>query len=743
MGGICWVAREVYGPHDPRWLVFRGWLTSEAPRWLRDLYIAHGEAFADWLHERPVSRRGVRMLMDIVVVPRMERAQPRAGGHFQVSGAVQHLARREKPASVPAGANPAGAAKAQQPDQEDRVVAEAIGLPANVLDAQDLPAAVRDYLSTAGKPDAKPTDDREYRRRLAQLRNSAAWLGAQKEFGKAADLIAAAIAGGHAEPWMYEALALVTEAAGRPRSDVERVLLSSADFASGPTELATLARYLARLGFPEQAIRICRRITRLEPTNSEAYALAMTLAAEREDVATLLWACPGVLAHEWPAAQRDLAIRAGRIAKSTIDSLKKAGRKEEAAALEAAADRALVRDLVVEISWTGDADVDVFIEEPTGSVCSRSTPRTLSGGVLLADDAAGQDRSGKIHKERYVVAEAFPGRYRILVRRVFGKVAADTVTVRTTVRARAANEETKTSPLRLAGNEQTLTIELPDGRRREPLLDAQIAQDVVVQQHVTKTVLAQQLTSLADPAVAASMADSPRSNPGAGGPGFPGFGRNGVVGYQPQVSVLPEGVNLFARAVVSADRRYVRVTATPLFSTVGQVQQFGGGGTAAGGGGGVAAAGPAAAGGAAGGAGVAAGGAAAGAGVAAGGAAAGAGVAAGGAAAGAGVAAGGAAAGGAAAVGAGGGVGVADGTPNGCWVAREVYGDDNPRWIIFRHWLLTEAPAGFRDLYIARGESFAAWIHDKPVLKLAIRTAMDRAVDRVLTRAAVSCPDSE
>jgi len=29
------------------------------------------------------------------------------------------------------------------------------------------------------------------------------------------------------------------------------------------------------------------------------------------------------------------------------------------------------------------------------------------------------------------------------------------------------------------------------------------------------------------------------------------------------------------------------------------------------------------------------------------------------------------------------------------------------------------------------------------VLKLAIRTAMDRAVDRVLTRAAVSCPDSE
>jgi len=33
-----------------------------------------------------------------------------------------------------------------------------------------------------------------------------------------------------------------------------------------------------------------------------------------------------------------------------------------------------------------------------------------------------------------------------------------------------------------------------------------------------------------------------------------------------------------------------------------------------------------------------------------------------------------------------------------CWVAREVYGADNPRWLEFRTWLLTQAPAWFRDL---------------------------------------------
>ena len=56
-----------------------------------------------------------------------------------------------------------------------------------------------------------------------------------------------------------------------------------------------------------------------------------------------------------------------------------------------------------------------------------------------------------------------------------------------------------------------------------------------------------------------------------------------------------------------------------------------------------------------------------------------------------------------------------------CWVAREVYGSENPRWRMFREWLLADAPAWFRNLYIARGESFAAWISNKPALKTIIR----------------------
>jgi hypothetical protein len=60
-----------------------------------------------------------------------------------------------------------------------------------------------------------------------------------------------------------------------------------------------------------------------------------------------------------------------------------------------------------------------------------------------------------------------------------------------------------------------------------------------------------------------------------------------------------------------------------------------------------------------------------------------------------------------------------------CWVAREVYGKDRAEWMVFRQWLLTEAPDWFRDLYLEEGERFAAFISDKPVLKSIVKMGMD------------------
>lgn len=60
-----------------------------------------------------------------------------------------------------------------------------------------------------------------------------------------------------------------------------------------------------------------------------------------------------------------------------------------------------------------------------------------------------------------------------------------------------------------------------------------------------------------------------------------------------------------------------------------------------------------------------------------------------------------------------------------CWVAREVYGKESGEWLVFRHWLFTEAPKWFQDLYLEEGERFAAFISDKPFLKSIIKMGMD------------------
>jgi hypothetical protein len=40
---------------------------AEAPDWLRDMYAAHGEAFAAWIHDKPLAKAAVRTLMDLAI----------------------------------------------------------------------------------------------------------------------------------------------------------------------------------------------------------------------------------------------------------------------------------------------------------------------------------------------------------------------------------------------------------------------------------------------------------------------------------------------------------------------------------------------------------------------------------------------------------------------------------------------------------------------------------------------------
>ncbi len=63
-----------------------------------------------------------------------------------------------------------------------------------------------------------------------------------------------------------------------------------------------------------------------------------------------------------------------------------------------------------------------------------------------------------------------------------------------------------------------------------------------------------------------------------------------------------------------------------------------------------------------------------------------------------------------------------------CWVAREVYGIENPQWLEFREWMLNDAPSWLRNLYIKYGEQTAKFISNKPRVKSIIRKWMNTKI---------------
>jgi hypothetical protein len=63
-----------------------------------------------------------------------------------------------------------------------------------------------------------------------------------------------------------------------------------------------------------------------------------------------------------------------------------------------------------------------------------------------------------------------------------------------------------------------------------------------------------------------------------------------------------------------------------------------------------------------------------------------------------------------------------------CWVAREVYGETNPKWLSFRSWMLKDSPSWFFNAYVKYGKQIASFIKDKPKLKWFIKLWMDTKI---------------
>ncbi|NQU24310.1 MAG: hypothetical protein HQ567_23760, partial [Candidatus Nealsonbacteria bacterium] len=385
-------------------------------------------------------------------------------------------------------------------------------------------------------------------------------------------LINAALRNGHNQSWMYEVLVLAMIADDRPSQEIERAVMSAVDLMTNTADLMYIGVYLTKLGLDERALQVFHQVAEMAPGWPEPYMHGLKVAQRLSDLEGTKWATLGILRQAW-TKDETLVWKTGLyVAKATLQRLHKEGRKAEAEKFEAALNEAVRRDILVKVSWLGEADVDLLAEEPSGSVCSLRNARSSAGGVMVGDSYSnlGSDAQ-ESYCETYVCPKGFDGTYRILVRRVWGKVTSGRVKVEVFKHFRGKSQERICKYVSLNDDEAMVVFDLKNGRRIEPIEDQKVANAAIGQIAVSRQVLAQRLAAAADPRVASSMYAA-RERPFVAGQ-VP-FRRGGAVGYQPVIITLPEGTNMIATAVISADRRYVRITAAPLFSGIAEVNTF-------------------------------------------------------------------------------------------------------------------------------------------------------------------------
>jgi tetratricopeptide (TPR) repeat protein len=413
----------------------------------------------------------------------------------------------------------------------------------------------------------------------AAVRQAVRELMKAQKYDQVIAMIQAALRKAEPQPWMYEAMALAMQAAGHPKEEIERVVLSAADFCDNPLDLLFLGVYMDRLGLEQRALKTYQQVAQVAPHQPEPFMYGLRLAQRIDDVEGIKWATIGILGQAWTGDQQEVWLSGLRAAKAMLERLRKEKRAQEADAYETALNEALVRDCFVKVSWTGNADVDLIMAEPSGTICSHRNPRTTGGGVMGSDAYSSLANTGQpVCSEMYVCPKAFSGDYQMLLRRVWGNLTAGKVTVEIHTNYGTKEAKVLTKTVELDGDEAAVVFNVDQGRRKESLQQQQIANAAAAQlalhdQIIAQRpdILAQQLAGVAD---RGSMADYLQS--GAAGRGAPLFalGGGGAVGYQPVIIQLPEGTNLSAFAVISADRRYVRVAPMPLFSGIAEVNVF-------------------------------------------------------------------------------------------------------------------------------------------------------------------------
>ncbi|GAB4151151.1 MAG: hypothetical protein Tsb009_26400 [Planctomycetaceae bacterium] len=372
--------------------------------------------------------------------------------------------------------------------------------------------------------------------------------------------IEAALIHGQAQPWMYDVLVGSMKIVGRPQAEINRVLASRIDLSGADVaSMMYAAAHFVRYGGHDLALRIYRQASRMAPTRPEPYVLGLKLARQQKDYDAIRWAATGILTTTWTQNHQIYHQAAEDAAANAQQELRKAGREKEADELKAAMIKARQRDLILKLTWSGPGDLDLLVDEPLGTTCSTSNPQTAGGGVLVHDGFGPKQENTY---EEYVCAYGMPGKYRVRIRHVYGDIVGKRATLKVVRGLGTDHQSIRTFTVQISQDERVIRLSLPKARRKKAAVVPDRRQAFLLPRSGRLPLSRRQI----------------RLNPNARRAGR-AFGRSrlnagATVGFRPVVSLISEGISSSAMAVVSGDRRYVRISVSPRFQTITDVFTF-------------------------------------------------------------------------------------------------------------------------------------------------------------------------
>ncbi|HJZ93048.1 MAG TPA: hypothetical protein VKE40_19385, partial [Gemmataceae bacterium] len=299
----------------------------------------------------------------------------------------------------------------------------------------------------------------------------AEFLAEAREFKHAAELIKASLRSGLTpERWYQDALAIALEESQGSAEDIERAYTSAIDLEpKNPETYLHVSRALNRLGDPDAAVRLCKVAARLEPNVPDAYASALAYADSPKatasyDVAS--FAAGGLLARDWPSDNGQLHDEARKHLLDSVRKLDAANKKAEAEKVRAMVEADKVRDLVVELAYSGPADLELRMFEPIGTQCSFQTPLSTAGGSMKRPV---YDQKEDTFTEMYAASQAFSGTYKIVVDHIYGDPQGNKAQLKVTRHKGTPTETVEYYTVEI-GKEHPkaeVTISFKEGRRKD------------------------------------------------------------------------------------------------------------------------------------------------------------------------------------------------------------------------------------------------------------------------------------